>query len=184
MGDETVLNELRQEIRDLAIRVASLESTTAKEQPDQADSESSIPQTNDDFWALSGLRSRLGEHASTEQGAVTLVGAVTLPTGAPVSWQQTAGTTGLFEIEWEERATAFAALGHPMRLELLRHILSGIHSTAELTSIESLGTTGQLHHHLRQLLSSGWLKQSGRGSYEVPPARVVPLLACIVASDH
>lgn len=114
---------------------------------------------------------------------MTLVGAVTLPTGAPVAWQQTAGTAGLFEVEWEGRAAAFAALGHPVRLELLRQILSGIHATADLASIESLGTTGQLHHHLRQLLSSGWLKQSGRGSYEVPPARMVPLLACLVAAE-
>ena len=39
---------------------------------------------------------------------------MTLPTGAPVAWQQTAGTAGLFEVEWEGRAAAFAALGHPV----------------------------------------------------------------------
>lgn len=183
MDDKALLNELRQEIQDLAIRVGSLENATAEERPERAASDSPALTPKDEFWALSGLKARLGEHPSTEKGAVVLVGAVTLPTGAPVAWQQTAGTAGLFEVEWEGRAGAFAALGHPVRLELLRHILSGIHATADLASIESLGTTGQLHHHLRQLLSSGWLKQSGRGSYEVPPARMVPLLACLVAAE-
>lgn len=183
MGEKALLDELRQEVQDLAMRVVSLENATPEERPERAALESPAVNAKDDFWALSGLKARLGEHPSTKQGAVALVGAVTLPTGAPVAWQQTAGTAGLFEVEWEGRAAAFAALGHPVRLELLRHILSGIHATAELASIESLGTTGQLHHHLRQLLSSGWLKQSGRGSYEVPPARMVPLLVCLVAAE-
>ena len=183
VDDKTFLDELRQEIQDLATRVASLEKAAADERPEQASKESPALKPGDEFWALSGLKARLGEHPSMEQGAVALVGAVTLPTGAPVAWQQTAGTAGLFEVEWDGRAAAFAALGHPVRLELLRHICSGVHATAELASIESLGTTGQLHHHLRQLLSSGWLKQSGRGSYEVPPARMVPLLVCLVAAE-
>lgn len=183
MEDKATLDALRQEIQDLVTRVTSLENAALGERPDQLPSESPALQSRDEFWALSGLKARLGEHPSTEHGAVALVGAVTLPTGAPVAWQQTTGTAGLFEVEWEGRAAAFAALGHPVRLELLRHILSGIRATAELAAIESLGTTGQLHHHLRQLLSSGWLKQSGRGSYEVPPARMVPLLACLVAAE-
>ena len=44
---------------------------------------------------------------------------------------------------------------------------------------EGLGTTGQLHHHLRQLKAAGWLHQTGRGTYEVPARRVVPLLTMI-----
>jgi len=183
MSDEVSLEDLRQEMRDLTMRVVSLESAAGERRTEQVVSGSTALQSKDEFWALSALKARLGDHPSTEEGAVTLVGTVTLPTGAPVAWQQTAGTAGLFEVEWEGRAAAFAALGHPVRLELLRQILSGIHATADLASIESLGTTGQLHHHLRQLLSSGWLKQSGRGSYEVPPARIVPLLACLVAAE-
>ncbi|MGO3648532.1 ArsR/SmtB family transcription factor [Agrococcus casei] len=183
MSDEVSLEDLRQEMRDLTMRVVSLESAAGERRTEQVVSGSTALQSKDEFWALSALKARLGDHPSTEEGAVTLVGAVTLPTGAPVAWQQTAGTAGLFEVEWEGRAAAFAALGHPVRLELLRQILSGIHATADLASIESLGTTGQLHHHLRQLLSSGWLKQSGRGSYEVPPARMVPLLACLLAAE-
>ncbi|AIY02499.1 hypothetical protein ART_2900 [Arthrobacter sp. PAMC 25486] len=183
MVENTELQELRQELRAVTLRVASLEDALPDVGSNLLDVPGAAPESEDTFWALSGLRARLPEHPSTADGAVMLVGAVTLPSGAPVEWQQTAGTSGLFEVEWDDRAPAFAALGHPMRLELLRHILSGVHATAELAAIETLGTTGQLHHHLRQLLSAGWLKQSGRGSYEVPVGRVVPLLACLVAVD-
>ncbi|TQO18788.1 hypothetical protein FB472_0310 [Rhodoglobus vestalii] len=166
-------------MRDLEARVAAIE-----QRPDVMRIEQSTKPDSGTFWALAGLRSRLRDHPETQDGAVMLVGAVTLPTGAPVEWQQSSGTTGLFEVEWDDRAAAFAALGHPVRLELLRQILSGTHATAELAQSESLGTTGQLHHHLRQLLTSGWLKQSGRGSYDVPAARVVPLLACLVGAER
>ncbi|MCR2826159.1 helix-turn-helix domain-containing protein [Microbacterium sp. zg.Y909] len=71
-----------------------------------------------------------------------------------------------------------------MRLELLRRILTGTTTTAQLADIDTLGTMGQLHHHLRQLVSAGWVRQSGRGSYEVPAARVVPLLTGLFGSGR
>ncbi len=138
----------------------------------------------DEFWALTQLQSRLADHPATATGAVLLVGSATLPTGEAVAWQQSTGTEGLCEVSWEDRATVLAALAHPVRVELLRHVLGGIRATAELAAIESLGTTGQLHHHLRQLLAAGWLRRQGRGSYEVPAARIVPLLACMVAVER
>lgn len=177
MGDQSDLQALKDELIALTARVASLESG-----PPPAGTGDTA--SGDAFWALGGLRLRLPDHESTRDGAVMLVGAVTLPTGAPVEWQQGAGTAGLFEVEWGDRAAAFAALGHPVRLELLRHILAGTHATAELAAMESLGTTGQLHHHLRQLVSTGWVTQSGRGSYDVPARRVIPLLACLVAVER
>ncbi len=180
MTDASELKALRDELNALAARVASLEGRSSS---GAAVNEAQAP-SSDAFWALGGLRSRLPDHESTRDGAVMLVGAVTLPSGAPVEWQQGAGTAGLFEVGWGDRAAAFAALGHPVRLELLRHILAGTHATAELAAMESLGTTGQLHHHLRQLVSTGWVTQSGRGSYEVPARRVVPLLACLVAVER
>lgn len=141
-------------------------------------------EAQEQFWALEGLRSRRGDHHSTADGAVMIVGDVTLPDGAPVSWQQGTGTAGMLESDWSDHSAAFAALGHPVRLELLRHILSGVHTTAELAEIGSLGTTGQLHHHLRQLVAAGWVRQAGRGRYEIPAARIVPLLACLAGAQR
>lgn len=166
------VEELRAELRALSERVASLEgAATGTRNPTERDG---------DFWALEGLTARVGE----DPGAVMLVGSLSLPTGEPVAWQEAAATAGLIESDWSEQAASFAALAHPVRVELLRQVLSGVRSTADLAAIEALGTTGQLHHHLRQLLAAGWVRQSGRGSYEVPAARIVPLLACIVAASR
>lgn len=174
-------DDVTRELEALAERVSRLEARAG----DAARATVPGPEAGEEqFWALAGLQSRRPDHASTVDGAVMLVGSLTLPDGVPVSWQQGAGTAGLIETDWSEQAAALAALGHPVRLELLRHILSGIHATAELADVASLGTTGQLHHHLRQLVAAGWVRQSGRGSYEVPAARVVPLLACLVGGQR
>ncbi|MGM7667806.1 ArsR/SmtB family transcription factor [Microbacterium sp. A93] len=173
MNDE--LAALRDAVRVLTERVDALD---VQEQTEGS------PVDADAFWALAGLQSRLADTPSTVDGAVMLVGSLTLPTGAPVSWQQSVGTAGMLETDWTEQASVFAALGHPVRVELLRHILSGVHATADLAAIETLGTTGQLHHHLRQLLSAGWVRQSGRGNYAVPAARIVPLLACMLGAER
>lgn len=178
---------LRAQLSALEERVRRLEEAPGPVPapvPVPSDNSSGPPAAEDHYWALNGLRKRLGAHPSTAGGAVTIVGSLTLPTGAPVAWQQGAGTTDMLDSEWTEQASVFAALGHPVRLELLRHILAGSTTTAALAAITSLGTTGQLHHHLRQLLAVGWVRQSGRGNYEVPAARIVPLLTSVLGAQR
>jgi hypothetical protein len=170
-------DDLRVALDALTERVEALESThSTRSVPVELD-----PET---FWALTALRERVLAAPDGPRGAVMLVGELELPTGEPISWQQGVDTGALLESDWGDRAAAFAALGHPVRLELLRQILVGTRSTAELSTIPSLGTTGQLHHHLRQLLAAGWLRQAGRGSYEVPAQRVVPLLSCLAGAER
>lgn len=60
----------------------------------------------------------------------------------------------------------------------------GVRSVTELGNSEGLGTSGQLYHHLRQLVSAGWLRTAGRGRYEVPVARIVPLLVIVTAAQR
>lgn len=183
----TDLADLRATVEALEQRVGALEAATATvppSVPDTPDSASAHGLDPETFWALTGLRERLGEHPDTERGAVMLVGSLTLPDGGPVEWQLGAATEGLLDSDWSDRASTLGALGHPVRLELLRLVLGGATTTAELAEADGLGTTGQLHHHLRQLVSAGWLRQTGRGRYEVPPARVVPLLVAMVGAER
>lgn len=177
--DEEVA-ELREAVQALTARVSALEASRGERSAAAPDARID----GDGFWALTELQARLSDDASTQAGAVMMVGSLTLPTGAPVAWQQGIGTAGLLESWWGERAQSLAALGHPVRLELLRHILGGMHATADLAALDSLGTTGQLHHHLRQLVTTGWVRQSGRGSYEVPAARIVPLMICMLGAER
>lgn len=134
----------------------------------------------DAFWALEALRVRLQEPS----GGVVFAGSVELEPGVPYAWQLGARTEDLLDADWGELAATFDALGHPVRLQLLQLVASGTSRTAELADAEGIGTTGQLHHHLRQLVSAGWLRSSGRGSYEVPPTRVVALLVVVLAAQR
>lgn len=71
-----------------------------------------------------------------------------------------------------------------MRLTILQLIMNGVRSTADLLGQDTLGTTGQLHHHLRQLVAAGWLTSTRRGRYEVPPQRVIPLMVTLMAANR
>jgi hypothetical protein len=127
------------------------------------------------FWALRGLKERVGD-------AVLFTGSVTLPDGQHYEWQQGHHSAALLADDWSQNADAISALAHPVRLLLLREILSGAHTTAELAADERLGTTGQLYHHLRQLVAAGWLRTTARGRYAVPGERVVPILTILAAT--
>ncbi|WP_330288935.1 ArsR/SmtB family transcription factor [Streptomyces sp. NBC_00576] len=151
-------------------RVATLEERVAR-----LELGPNVP-PNDVFWALEGLRQRL-----TGDGQVLFAGALDLPTGEHYEWQQGTPAEELLEANWADHATPYAALGHPVRLTLLRAVLRGTRSAAELQETAGLNTTGQLYHHLKQLTAAGWLRAEGRGHYQVPAGRVVPLLVLLSA---
>ncbi|QOV37308.1 helix-turn-helix transcriptional regulator [Streptomyces ferrugineus] len=159
---------LEQRVADLERRLAALESA-----------QHTAPRLSEgDFWALQGFKDQLAELGATD-GGVLFTGTVRLPTGERYDWQHGTLTEGLLGDDWTESAESFAALGHPVRLRLLREILGGRRTAAELADLDEIGTTGQIYHHLRQLTGAGWLHTTGRGRYEVPPGRVVPLLVAL-----
>ncbi|WP_372425772.1 ArsR/SmtB family transcription factor [Salinarimonas chemoclinalis] len=119
---------------------------------------------------------------SPEGGAVRFEGSVDLPGSSRVDWRMSHPARGLLAADWSDVAPALAALGHPVRLHLLRAVLDGTCETATLSRTLGEGTTGQLHHHLRELTATGWLRSERRGRYAVPPDRVVPLLVAVAAA--
>lgn len=88
--------------------------------------------------------------------------------------------SALLAENWTRLSVPLGALGHPVRLELLRQIVSGAGAVAELQENDT-GTSGRLYHHLRQLVSAGWLRTTTRGRYAVPEKRVPCLLAILLA---
>jgi DNA-binding transcriptional ArsR family regulator len=127
------------------------------------------------LWLLHELQRRY------PTDAVIFGGTATAPEG-PVAWQWTVPTDQVRDQDWESGAAVLDALSHPVRLRLLQRVLNGTAGTAELADDESLGTTGQLHHHLRALVAAGWLTSTGRGRWSIPGPRVIPLLVVIVAA--
>ncbi|MDQ0795005.1 helix-turn-helix transcriptional regulator [Streptomyces sp. B1I3] len=171
--------ELEERVAELERRIAALESVADRGAPELGDG---------DFWALDGLKDQLGRVGdAAADGGVLFTGAVRLPAGERYEWQYGALTAGLLgngedRPDWSEAAEPLAALGHPVRLRLLREILGGRRTAAELAELDETGTTGQIYHHLRLLTAAGWLHAAGRGRYEVPGARVVPLLVVLTAA--
>lgn len=122
------------------------------------------------YWVLDGLTAR------HQTDRVVYAGAVETADG-PVRWQyghRTEALRTLGETEVEQAAQRLAALGSPVRLRLMLAVLQGRTSTAALTELPDIGTTGQIYHHLRALTAAGWLRTVSRGVVQVPPERVVP----------
>ena len=103
------------------------------------------------------------------------VGSVTTPVGERHLWQQAVTTDEILDVDWADQAQGLSALGHPVRLQILQYVLLGVRTTSELAEIAEVNTTGQLHHHLKDLVAARWLRSPGRGRYQIPVDRVVPL---------
>lgn len=161
---------------DLAARLAALEERVARLEGGEAPPPSPLSPDPDAFWALAALAERAPD------GAVLYAGHVPLPGGERYGWQMAAPTPALLARGWGDAAAPLAALGHPLRLELLRRVLRGEHAVADLQAAPELAGSGKLYHHLRELTATGWLAAQGRGRYAVPGARVVPLLAILAAA--
>ena len=114
-------------------------------------------------------------------GAVTFGGSVTLGTHT-YDYQWTRPTHWVADHEWEKQIDRLAALAHPVRGEILRHLLCGPASAAELVDNCIVSSTGTAYHHLHALHAAGWLTKAS-GSYSISPARVVPLMAIITACE-
>lgn len=179
------LTELERKVADLESRSSETDADGSENTGSKASEPASRPRfsggTDDDtFWVLNGLVDRFGP-----DGGVVYAGHVT-PPGAqgPVAWQM--GLTGevFDDLNFAEAASSLAALGHPVRLELLRAIYDGVSTVAELSTDDRFGTTGQIYHHVHALAGAGWLENSQRGHWRIPAAKVIPLLTLMLIGTH
>ncbi|WP_370588827.1 ArsR/SmtB family transcription factor [Pseudonocardia sp. C8] len=122
-----------------------------------------------------------GGAAATGAGTVRYAGEVALHGEVAWSIQYDAGAA--LALDDEPRTAVLAALGHPVRVRIVRGLLHGPRGTAELTEVAELASTGQLYHHLRALTHAGLVEQDGRGSYRIAPRAVVPTLVLLTAAS-
>src|SRR5699024_9475519 len=136
------------------------------------------PRRQGHVLALHGLVDHLGD-------GVTYTGYTTPPGGeAPVGWQVGMSGQGLQEIDFAESAGCLAALGHPVRIQLLQATYEGTTTVAELARDERFGTSGQIYHHVHALAGAGWLESARRGHWRVPATRIVPPLTLLLIGTH
>lgn len=122
-----------------------------------------------------------GTGAATVRGSVAFGGTVSSPGAPEVGWQLERPVPWLLERDWADAAPMIAALGHPVRLAIVRALLLGAATLHDLQELPGIGTTGQLQHHLKELRSSGVVNQPGRSRYAVAADRVIPVLAVVTA---
>ncbi|MEV0297763.1 helix-turn-helix domain-containing protein [Nocardia sp. NPDC050710] len=166
---------------DLAARVAELERRLAVVEAAQQGPERTAVTPGDELWASNQLQEVFAA-ANEPNGGVLFAGSLRLPTGEQYGWQMGFTTDDLLADEGYEAAECLAALGNPVRLRLLQEILAGRRTAAELAGVDGVGTSGQVYHHLRQLAAVGWLHTVGRGRFEVPSGRVVPLMVALASA--
>ena len=159
-------------LQALEARVAALEQRMEPQAaPSAADG-------GDVFWALNGLRER-----HPEPGAVLFAGNATTAAGARYDYQYGLETEHQLDVDWTRFADSLAALGHPLRLAILRAVLGGTETVAGLVEEPGSGTSWQIYHHVHQLTAAGWLAPHARSRYRIPPDRVIPLLAILTAAS-
>lgn len=78
-------------------------------------------------------------------------------------------------------AADIAALGSPVRLEILTLCADGPIKVRDLADQLGKGTTGQVYHHLRQLSVAGWLRPAGKSAYAINEDRIDALSAILDA---
>lgn len=169
--DTTYLKELADRLTRVEQRLDNLPPTTSNPVQSRA---------TDTLWALKGLQDSTQDPA----GAVLMTGAVTTPKGAEARWQMQADAGDLFNSDFADRADGIAALAQPVRLRLVQRILTDASTVNDLLDTGEFGTSGQVYHHLRQLVSAGWLQTTGKARYEVPTSRIVPLLVMLLGVDR
>lgn len=160
----------------LEARLTALEAEVAalRQQPPSQASVAS-PKT---WWLLE----KLGSNPAPDGGGTLAYGGLTsLPGAENVMWQAEHSAASVLGVDAAAVAPVLAALGHPVRLELLRRMLGGASTLAELQQVPGARTTGQVHHHLRELRTAG-LITAARNSFAVVPERVVPVLVICAAA--
>lgn len=120
---------------------------------------------------------------SNHNGTVSFAGDITLPTGMyTYAWARP--TAWITDQPWDAAIARVAALAHPVRGAILRHLLVAPASVTELVESDLVSSTGTAYHHLKELQAAGWVHKQD-GVFKIPPARIVPLMAMVIAGeDH
>ena len=99
-----------------------------------------------------------GSGAEADQGTVTFKGDVELPTGT-YSYEWIRPAAWIADQPWDDAMDRIAALAHPVRGAILRHLLATPASVTELVESELVSSTGTAYHHLKELQAAGWVRK-------------------------
>ena len=153
------LAELGSVVDDLVDRVAALETSPRRAAERAVTSLAEMPHGEDG-------------------GAVQYAGAVSVGDRV-VAWQMDRRWEDLTNVEPALVAPALAALGSAQRVQIVQLLLRRPATTAELTAALEGRSSGQLFHHLKELLAADIVYQPARGTYAIRDPHVIPILTVL-----
>ncbi len=134
------------------------------------------------------LAEEISDHEShplqtgTVQGTLRYAGAIQIGE-RPFRFQQTLTVASIFAAPPEVFAQIFTALSSPHRVIILRTLCERACTAQQLQEILGMGSSGQLYHHLKELMAAGLITQRERSSaYTIDPAKVIPICAVLMVS--
>lgn len=122
-----------------------------------------------------------GDADGTATASVVYAGAGPWEDGT-VAWQIGRSWEEVTSAPDESVARVLSALANGTRVRILVELLRGPVSTGELADRLDQPSSGQLFHHLKDLIAAGLIHQPVRGTYAIRRHHVVPLLAVLSAA--
>lgn len=118
-----------------------------------------------------------------EPDAVVAYGGRNALEGPPLAWQMRRTWEEVIDGAGEGVASVLSALASPPRLRMVTELARGPLSTSDLAERLDQPSTGQLFHHLKELLAAGIVHQPQRGVYTIRKQHLVPVLAILSAAS-
>lgn len=176
------LEALKESVKLLEKRVHQLETAQGVSRQLLDSTQTSLAQQ-----ATSDTDSTAVEDPELPQGIISFNGRVSFPDGENLQYEWTRPVDLLLTEIWDSAASKIAALAHPTRLAILKSVLESTpdQKITPQTLVERglAGSTGSAYHHINALSQAGWLEKIPHSQIQVPPSRVVPLLALMLTGE-
>jgi DNA-binding transcriptional ArsR family regulator len=165
------VDDLDEAVRDLAERVTRLERARPK-------------RARDDTALVQRLIDELERDGPAGPSSATVVYAGAGPwEDGVVAWQVAREWGDIRSAAAEPIARVLSALANGTRVRIVSELLRGSITTGDLAERLDQPSSGQLFHHLKELIAAGLIHQPVRGTYAIPRRHVVPLLALLSAAS-
>ncbi len=178
--DGSPRDRIQAAVEALAERVTRLEQARSPAGASAVTDGSLVQRMLDELWR--------GPDGDAAAGSIVYAGAGPWADGT-VAWQIGRRWADIGEAGADAIASLFGALANPHRIRILRELVTGPVTTSELGERLDQPSSGQLFHHLKELLAAGVIYQPERGTYAIRREDVIPILAALscaidLASPH
>lgn len=171
------ISVLEDEVAALRAEVAALTERV----PQQGAPDRSLPKSSH-ILGFGQDSTQLSEE-DTVQGTLTYEGEVQIA-GKQQQTEQQEELGAVFENAPHLLAPIFAAFANPHRIVILRALYHGPRTGQQLADILGMSTTGQLYHHLKELLAVRLIIQRGRSLYSIDPTKAIPIGIALMVASH